>query len=407
MALSRHYSQRNLDEYFDGIGKLLGRSERRAHFAMYALGLLSKIPRKSLEPIAELAAKGSPDVCEKLHQGLIHFSNSSPWPDEEVRKYATDYALPELLGQEPLDALIIDDTGFIKQGTHSVGVQRQYTGSVGKITNCQIAVSLTAATRLEHLPLDFQLYLPEKWADDPERRRVAKIPDTVKFTVKVDMALQMIRAALDRGIPKAMAAADSFYGSDKYFRGELTELGLVYAVGIHSDLTVQRVLSRGLSDTMSVKELALSLGRNRFKYVEWKEGTKETLYSYFARVRVRIATPDCREPEEQTLLVEWPLDEKEPAHYTLLTIPRKTKLKEMVRKTKARWHIEQSYEEMKGELGLDHFEGRSWIGWHHHISITLACYSLVQACKWRAFPPSAGRKTAGGAIATTSSAPFC
>ena len=163
----------------------------------------------------------------------------------------------------------------------------------------------------------------------------------------------------------------------------------------------------GLSDTMSVKELALSLGRNRFKYVEWKEGTKGTLYSYFARVRVRIANPDCREPEEQTLLVEWPLEEKEPKHYTLLTIPRKTKLKEMVRKTKARWHIEQSYEEMKGELGLDHFEGRSWIGWHHHISITLACYSLVQACKWRAFSPSPGRKTTGGAIATTSSAPRC
>ena len=407
LTLSRRYTQKNLDDFFDGIGALLKRSEQRAHFALYAMGLLSTLERKSLEPIAELGSDGDPKICEALHHALIHFSNTSPWSDDAVRSYATNYALPHLLSLEPLDVWIIDDTGFLKQGKHSVGVQRQYTGTAGKITNCQIAVSLTAATRMEHLPVDFQLYLPQEWADDKERRKVAKIPDTVSFNVKVDIALAMLGAALKKGLPKATVAADSFYGSDKYFRGEITELGLQYSVGVHENLKVHRVMPDGLSNPMTVKELALSLGRKRFKNVTWKEGTKEELASRFARARVRIVKPDCREPEEQTLLVEWPTEANEPTHYTLLTLDPETTLKEMVRKTKARWHIERSYEDMKGELGLDHFEGRSWIGWHHHISVVLACYSLVQACKWRAFSPSEAGQSATGANRPQASATLC
>ena len=396
MTLTRRFTQQNLDDFFDGIGTILKRSEQRAHFALYAMGLLSPLERKSLEPIAELGSDGDPKVCQALHNALTHFSNSSPWSDDAVRAFATNHALPHLLALEPLDVVIIDDTGFLKQGKHSVGVQRQYTGTAGKITNCQVAVSLIAATRMEHLPLDFQLYLPKEWAVDWDRRKLAKIPDSISFTVKVDIALAMLTAALKRGLPKATVAADSFYGNDKYFRGEVSELGLQYAVGIHENLKVQRVLPQGLSEPMTVKEVALSLGRKRFRNVAWKEGTKKQLTSRFARVRVHIATPDCREPEEQTLLIEWPSQEEEPNHYTLLTLAPETALKEMVRKTKARWHIERSYEDMKGELGLDHFEGRSWIGWHHHISVALACYSLVQACKWQAFPPSSARKSAPG-----------
>lgn len=390
MAITRPLSQDVLDTFFDGVGRVLGRKERRANFALYAMGLLSKLERKSMEPIAALTAGDNPEVAAKLYDHLVNFTSASPWCDAAVRAYAAGYALPTMLAHEALDGWVLDDTGFLKQGEHSVGVQRQYTGTAGKVTNCQVAVSLTVATRQQHLALDMELYVPRAWVDDAARRAESKIPKEVGFRTKPEMALELIARWVLEGVPNATLCADSGYGYDSKFRGGVTQLGFRYTVGVHSTLLVRRA-GRGATAgaERSVEQLARALPQKAYRKVAWAEGTKKTLASRFAYVRVEVVHPDSAEPREQGLLIEWPKGDAKPVHYTLVTLPKDTPLKEVVRKTKARWHVEGSYEEMKGELGLDHFEGRSWVGWNHHVSIVLACYALTVACKMRAFPPSA------------------
>lgn len=397
MTLSTRIPQRTLTSYFDEIGALLGRKERRANFALYATGLLSSLERKSVEPIAALTAGDDPKAAAKQYDHLLNFTANSPWSDDAVRSHAAHYALAEMLGPESLDVWIVDDTGFLKQGDHSVGVQRQYTGTAGKIANCQIAVSLTLATQRVHVPVDMQLYLPKEWLTDVARRAQAGIPDDIAFHTKPEIALGLIRKWVKKGVPTAPVAADSAYGRSQDFRGGLTALGLAYMVGVPSTQTVRQRLGGGkMGAVTSVRELAWSLSPSRYKHVDWAEGTSKTLGSRFAYVRVEVVNRHADEPETQGLLIEWPLGEEEPAHYTLVTLPKKTPLHEVVRKSKARWHVEGSYEDMKGELGLDHYEGRSWLGWNHHVSIALACYALVIACKLRAFPPSATGTMQGG-----------
>lgn len=184
-----------LEEYFRRIGDILGEESRRSSFAVYAMGLLGDGERKSVEPIA---ARACPDPCktDAMHQRLLHFAVDSRWSDREVRREAARYALSAMTRREPVEAWIVDDTGFLKQGKHSVGVQRQYTGSAGKITNCQIGVSLSIATRTEHVPIDFELYLPESWTNDSARRQEARIPEDVTFKTKPQLAVQMIGRAV-------------------------------------------------------------------------------------------------------------------------------------------------------------------------------------------------------------------
>src|SRR6185312_15865725 len=192
-------AEQRLAAYFDRIGEVLGRPERRASFATYALGVLGDAERKSLEPIAARAC-ADPDRMDAEHQRLHHFATDSPWDDRAVRREAARYALKAMTSREPVDSWIIDDTGFLKQGTHSVGVQRQYSGTAGKTANCQVATSLTITTRTEQLPIDFALYLPECWLTDAKREE-ARIPWDVKFATKPQLALQMIRRAVDDGVP--------------------------------------------------------------------------------------------------------------------------------------------------------------------------------------------------------------
>jgi SRSO17 transposase len=407
MTVTRHLSQAALDKFFDGVGRVLGRKERRANFALYAMGLLSTLERKSMEPIAALTAGDDAEAAAKLYGQLVHFTSASPWSDEAVRAYAAQEALPGILAQGPLDCWIVDDTGFLKQGEHSVGVKRQYTGTAGKVTNCQVAVSLTVATQHQHLPLDMDLYVPQEWIEDEPRRAEAKIPAEVVFRTKPAMALDLIARWVLEDVPKATLCGDSGYGHDSKFRGGVTQLGFEYALGVHSNLKVRRIEHEGnRGPEQSVEQLAHALPRRAYKKVAWAEGTKKTLASRFAWVRVELVNPDSAEPLEQGLLIEWPKGDKNPAHYTLVTLPKDTPLKEVVRKTKARWHIEGSYEDMKGELGLDHFEGRSWVGWNHHVSLVLACYALVIACKMRAFPPSATGTMQSRPDARANDAPF-
>jgi SRSO17 transposase len=386
-------AERRMGSFFDRIGDVLRNKRRRASFAMYALGLLGEGDRKSAEPIAARAC-GDPSLCDAYHARLLHFLADSVWDDHGVRRAATEYAIGVLVERgEPITAWIIDDTGFLKQGKHSVGVQRQYTGSAGKITNCQIGVSLSVATRSEHLPLDFELYLPKSWTDDPKRRLEAKIPDEVAFKTKIDLSLQMIERAARDGVPGSILLADSAYGDSSDFRRTVRILGLDYGVGIHGPTKVWRVDKRLRRNgpAISALDLALAIGVKGFRRCTWREGTKGRLSSRFALRRVVAAHDDGTDPaqrEDEWLLMEWPDDEPKPTKFFLVTLPRSASRKQIVRIVKERYRTERLYEDLKGELGLDHFEGRSFPGWHHHVSVALSCYAFVLSERVRRFPPS-------------------
>ena len=383
-----------LSGYFNKIGSCLRDKRKRASFAMYAYGILGEGERKSVEPIAARAS-GDPALVRAYTERLLHFVGEATWDDLAVRRQATEHAIKAMATQEPVTVWIIDDTGMLKQGKHSVGVQRQYTGSAGKVANCQIAVTLSAATRYEAMPIDVALYLPASWTTDAGLRKKARIPDEVTFKTKPELALDMIeRACLDE-VPGEVVLADSAYGDSAEFRSGVRLFGLDYAVGVKS-LTKVYVLNkagRRRGDAISVKDLATKLGRKAFRRVTWREGTSPAkLSARFCFRRVKVAHDDGTELEEREdvwLAIEWRDGEAEPAKYHLTTLPRRMTKKEIVRIIKERWRTERVYQELKGELGFDHFEGRSFPGWHHHVSVVLCCYAFVVAERLRRFPPSA------------------
>ncbi len=381
---------RRIEGYLARIGEVLGNAKRRASFAVYAMGLLGSAERKSVEPMAALVCR-NPKKMDAAHQRLLHFVSSAPWDDRAVRRVAAHYAIDAMVQREPVEAWILDDTGFLKQGTHSVGVQRQYTGSAGKITNCQIGVSLSVATRTEHVPVDFELYLPESWTEDPARRKEARIPDSIQFQTKPQLGIAMVRRAIADGLPRGVVLADSAYGSSSEFRQELRELGLDYAVGVAPQTAVWLLdaQSRCRGDPVSVRELAQRIeARGGFRRCTWRKGTKQNLTARFALRRVTPSGVHA-ERDAQWLLVEWRDGESEPANYFLATLPADITKRQLIRLVMQRWRTERVYEDLKGELGLDHFEGRRFPGWHHHVSVALCCYAFIVAERVRRFPPSA------------------
>jgi SRSO17 transposase len=387
-----------LQQYLNRLGTHLKDHRKRESFAIYAFGILGDSTRKSVEPIAALACP-DPELTKKMHDKLLHFVGHSEWSDEQLRLEATRYVCEVLAEQEPVTTWVIDDTGFLKQGTHSVGVQRQYTGSAGKIANCQIGVSLEIATATQHVPIDFELYLPESWTSDRARCKQARIPDDMQFKTKVELALGMIERAARAKVPGQVILADSAYGESCEFRTTVRELGFDYAVGIHSTTKVCRIRANGrLGKPMSVRDLARTIPHRKRRKLRWREGTQSTLWGRFSFSRVKTTHADgtpIDEREEQWLVVEWPLDGEQATKFYLTTLPRRMSHKQNVRTIKERWRTERMYEDLKGELGLDHFEGRSWHGWHHHVSVVICCYAFIVAEKSRAFPPSA--RSEGGA----------
>ena len=380
-----------LESYLRTIGEVLGNDSRRGSFALYAMGLLGDAERKSVEPIAARACP-DPQKVEAVHQRLLHFAVDAKWSDREVRRQAAQYALGAMVGREPVEVWIVDDTGFLKQGKHSVGVQRQYTGSAGKITNCQIGVSLSIATRTEHLPIDFELYLPEDWANDPARRTEARIPEEVSFKTKPQLALQMIERAVQDGVPKAVVLGDSGYGSSSEFRARLRSLGLHYAVAVYPHTTVRLLDEQGHpgAQALSVSDLAFSIEeRGGFRRCTWRQGTREDLSARFALRRVVAAGVPNSQQEPLWLLIEWRDGEQEPANYFLVSLPGLKTKRQLIRLVMQRWRTERVYQDLKGELGLDHYEGRRFPGWHHHVSVALCCYAFLIAERVRHFPPSA------------------
>jgi SRSO17 transposase len=378
-----------LHAYLDRIGGVLGNKKQRASFATYLLGLLSDCDRKSVEPIAAQAC-GDPERCRAMQEQLLHFLADSPWQDRSVRLCATRYAIAAMTERETVQAWILDDTGFIKQGNMSPGVQRQYTGSAGKTTNCQIGVSLTLATATIELPVDMDLYLPKSWTEDPARCRKAHIPSSMEYRPKWRIALDLIERASDADLPRALVLADSAYGDVGAFREGVRKLGLDYAVDVKKHTRIRLVCRDGsVSDIMSVADAADVIGASAYRKATWRQGTQRALSSRFATQRVRVVRAGESDGEEQWLVIERPSASAPPEHYVLATLPKSATRKRLVSKLKQRWRIERTYEDMKGEFGLDHFEGRSYKGWHHHASTVLACYAFVVAERSRAFPPSA------------------
>lgn len=388
-------AQQRMEEYVDGIGDILANKKRRASFAAYFMGLLADGERKSVEPMAARAA-ATPEQTRAMTERLLHFVADSAWSDLRVRRYASWQALRAMTGREPVDSWVLDDTGFLKQGDESPGVQRQYTGSAGKRANCQIATSLTLCTRTSELAVDMDLYMPADWLEDAERCRRARVPADLAFRPKWRMALDLIERAVEADYPKGVVLADSAYGDVGAFRRGIRELGLDYAVDVKLHTRVRIVGSDGsVSDTMSVELAADVLGARAFRKVTWRVGTRRKLAARFAALRVRVVTDSQPEGgEEQWLVIERPKRDQPPEHYVLATLPSTYTRRQLVRRIKQRWRIERTYEDLKGELGLDHFEGRSYPGWQHHVSCVLACAAFVAAERARRFPPSQRRPQA-------------
>jgi SRSO17 transposase len=373
----------------DGLAKAAGHEDRQIPLKNYCKGLLLPGERKSIEP---LAARLDPANVEPMRQSLHHLVAKAPWSDEVLLEEVRNQVMPAMEKDGPVVAWIVDDTGFPKKGKHSVGVTRQYCGQVGKQENCRVAVSLSVATWSSSLPIAYRLYLPKEWTEDEKRRGKAEVPEEIEFQTKPEMALGQIRAAAAAEVSPGVVLADAAYGINTEFRAGITELGLEYVVGVQSSMTVwqpgkqplpakprgkmgrpARLLQRSTDHhPVSVKELAISLPPANFRQLTWREGTERKLPSRFAAVRVRPAHRDYERTEpraEEWLLIEWPKGEAEPAKYWLSTLPPKTKLKELVKMAKHRWIIERDYQELKQELGLGHFEGRNWRGFHHHATL--------------------------------------
>jgi SRSO17 transposase len=345
-----------------------------------------------------------------MHQSLHHLVADAGWEDEEILGEVRRQVLPAMQKHSPVVAWIVDDTGFPKQGKHSVGVARQYCGQVGKHDNCQVAVSLSVSTWSASLPIAWRLYLPEIWCADSERRQQAGVPEAIAFQTKPEIALSQIRQAMEQNVATGVVLADAAYGSGTLFRTALTELGLQYMVGVVSSTTVwkpgqeplpppARRPGRGATakrlqrsrdhQPVSVKEFALGLPPSAWKQVSWRQGSRQMLCSRFAAVRLRPAHRDYKRTEphpEEWLLIEWPKKESEPTKYWLSTLPPRTSLKSLVKMAKHRWIIERDYEELKQELGLGHYEGRGWRGFHHHATLCIAAYGFLVSERNRFFP---------------------
>ena len=400
--------QKRFAAYLDRLAQAAGHLDRVVPLKSYCTGLLLPGERKSVEP---MAARLCPDNVRQTHQSLHHVVAHAPWSDEDILEAVRQYVLSAMQKQAPIAAWVVDDTGFVKKGTHSVGVTRQYCGQVGKQENCRVAVSLSISTAQASLPIAWRLYLPQVWAHDKERRRATGVPEETPFQTKPEIALQQIGAAVEREIPQAPVLADAAYGTETKFREGVTALGLTYVVGIQSSVTAwkpgegplpkrtgkgngrpPKLLQRDPRHApVSVKKLALTLPPRMWREVRWREGTRHPLRSRFAALRVRPAHRDYWRSEprpEEWLLVEWPKEESEPIKYWFSTLPADVPLQDLVRLAKQRWIIERDYQELKQELGLGHYEGRGWRGFHHHATLCIAAYGFLVAERSR-FSPSA------------------
>ena len=389
---------KSLESRFEGycgvMVDALSHADRATPARWYLRALMLPGGRKSVEP---MAARVHPQDVRSAHQSMHHLVADSQWSDTALLAAVAREVVPVLseAGGAPC-YWVLDDTGHRKYGKHSVGVARQYCGQLGKTDNCQVAVSLSLATLEGSVPLAYRLYLPQEWAEDKKRRKRAGVPAELGFATKGEIAWEQIEAALAAGIPRGPVLVDAGYGDEAALRDRLSAHALVYAVGIrpatavwwgeHQPAPAPAAPSRGRPRTrvlrdpthrpIGVLELARALPAASYRTLTWREGTAAPLRSRFARVRVRAAHAD-RPRDEEWLLIEWPKGEEEPTRYWLSTLPADISFKELVAIVKMRWRIERDYRELKQELGLGHYEGRNWRGFHHHASLCIAAYGFL------------------------------
>lgn len=399
------------DQYMEHLSQALGHADRHAGLKGYCTGLMLPLSRKSVEP---MAARVDPLHASARHQALHHFVAKAQWSDVEVLRRVCQWVVPHMDFSRG-GWWIIDDTGFPKKGVHSVGVARQYCGMLGKQDNCQVAVSVSLACDQGSIPVAWQLYLPQDWAQDAERRKRTGVPESVRFATKTQIALHQLRTLLSEGAPRHCVLADAGYGVDTAFRQALSDMGLHYAVGVTSAVVVWSpgveplppetysgkgrppVMPRRTAQLqpMSVKALALSLPAQAFQTISWREGTNAPLTGRFAAVRVRHAGGNAgkaRLRPQEWLLIEWPVEQAEPVKYILSTLPESTPLNDLVDSAYQRWRIERDYQDLKQDFGLGHYEGRGWRGFHHHASLSIAAYAFLMSERLIAGKPVGGKK---------------
>ena len=400
--------------YMAHLAEGLGHADRHAGLTGYCTGLMLPLSRKSVEP---MAARIDPLHVSAKHQSMHHFVAKAGWSDTGLLARVAQWVGPHM-DMSQGGYWIVVDTGFPKKGVHSVGVARQYCGMLGKQDNCQVAVSVSLSCQSGSLPVAWQLYLPKAWAEDVQRRAKAGVPEELGFATKPQIALQQIKALLNAQ-PEGGAArcvlADAGYGVDSAFRRGLSELGLAYVVGIPSVVSVWPpgvvpaaplpysgrgrppiMPRRGATrQPMSVKALAHTLPPEAWQTIRWREGSNNALTGRFAALRVRCAGGNrgrARLLPEQWLLIEWPDNQAEPEKYCLSTLPATHTLSELVDAAHQRWRIERDYQDLKQDLGLGHYEGRGWRGFHHHASLAIAAYGFLMAQRLKAGNDSGGKK---------------
>lgn len=394
--------ERELTEYLQYFVDGLGRPERREALRLYMTGLLLEGDRKSIAPMAGRLVDEESDA-EAMRQRLQQAVTIADWSDRQMLGRLAKKLDAELPGVE---AFVIDDTGFPKKGKHSVGVQRQYSGTLGRVDNCQVAVSLHVASEHGSGMVGFRLFLPESWASDRKRRKSAGVPAEVGPATKGALALALLDEALAAGLRRHVVLADAGYGDSSDFREGITHRGLQYVVAVNGEPVVwpagssPRVIrkpagSPGKPPTryrddkhppIALKQLAPTL---RFKAISWREGSKGWQSGRFAAVRVRTAHRHVEghpPGDEQWLLCQQTGDDNTPYKFWFSSLPANTTTMALVRFAKLRWRIERDYQELKQELGLDHFEGRTWRGFHHHATLCAVAHGFL-ALRRALFPP--------------------
>ncbi|MFE2521615.1 IS701 family transposase [Streptomyces mirabilis] len=375
------------------------RKDQRAKGDCYLRGLMLDGRRKSIQAMAARLPDGN-------EQNLQQFVNQSTWDPEPVQRRIAERMLPLI---RPT-AWVINDVSVPKDGRMSAGVAPQYCGALGKRANCQVAVSVHAASDTASCPLQWRLFLPQEWASDTDRRAVTRIPPEVTHREKWRLALDMLDTLAAWGMTPPVVVADAAYGTNAYLRTALSEGGLAYVLSIRSDVSAHPFDAKPATPARngptgcwpqpryrqaapSVAALATGLGQGAFTPLTWRNGSRGDLRSRFAAVRVRPAGKAVERPiraaasAEQGwwdgvlpdcwLLIEWPADADVPTDYWLSNLPADTPIAELVRLAKVRWRIEHDYRELKHGLGLDHFEGRSWPGWHHHVTLVTAAHAFL------------------------------
>lgn len=389
--------ERELEVWFEPFSEMLANKRRRHWAPVYLKGLLGPGERKSIEPIAERLAPGE-------HDQINHFVNQSRWETEPLGRLLVGKADALLGGEEAF--LIIDDTALVKKGRASVGVAHQYCGELGKKANCQALVSLTLARGEVPVPIGLRLYMPKSWTEDKERRKHCGVPEDVVFEEKWRIALSEIDRVRKAGARFGAVLADVAYGTVEGFREGLIERGLSYAVGIAPnrivytpDVYTKNVYTDGSSaarrkgrprkhgepsvEGQSAASLIGGLGKRSWRRITWRTGKKGPLFARFCAVRIRMAegekvTHGKRLPGGP---VQWLVCEERAGgerRYYLSNLPEETPLLDLARAIKARWSCEQAHQQMKEELGLDHYEGRSWLGLHHHALLSLIAFCFLQ-----------------------------